>query len=132
VTRLFCNVRKMSSVDQYLELAATVSRIKNDSRTFYHGAVGVRSDGVLVAAQNGCPKEPMPQHHCEFRILRKLGKGGVIYLVRTLADGTWADTTPCVHCEKAIINRKVSLVWFTRGHKLVRKWRPMSESLHAC
>lgn len=114
-----------ASIEKYLELAAGVSRIKSDSRTYYHGAVGERWDGVLVAASNGCPKEPTPKHHCEFRILRKLGRGGIIYLVRTLADGTWADSTPCIHCEKYIIARQVKMVHYTTGDKYVyTSWIP--------
>lgn len=114
-----------SRIKKYLELAAYVSRIKGDSRTYFHGAVAERRDGVLVAASNGAPKEPTPRHHCEFRILRKLGRDGIIYLVRTLADGTWADSTPCIHCEKAIRAHRVNMVHYTTGDRWVyESWNP--------
>lgn len=103
------------NVRKYLDLAAQVSRLKDDQRTYFHGAVGLRRDGVLVAACNGAPKFPCPEHHCEFRITRKLGKGGVIFLVRTLADGTWADSTPCTHCENRMFQKRVSRCYFSVG-----------------
>ncbi len=108
---------------KYLELAAKVSRLKDDARTYYHGAVGLRRDGVLVAASNGNPRSPEPKHHCEYRLLRKLGKGGTVFLVRTLADGTWADTTPCSHCQKAIRSRGVRCVYFTSADRVWYKWK---------
>ena len=107
---------------KYLELAAKVSRLKDDSRTYYHGAVGLRRDGVLVAASNGNPHSPEPKHHCEYRLLRKLGKGGTVFLVRTLADGTWADTTPCIHCQKALIAREVKAVYYTEAPRTWLRW----------
>src|ERR1041385_2360178 len=78
--------RKTMNIRRYMELAAQVSRLKDDDRVFRHGGVGLRKDGVLVCAQNGCPKEPDPRHHCEYRLSRKLGHSGVVFLVRTLAD----------------------------------------------
>ncbi len=101
------------NVRKYMELAANVSRLKDDDRTYMHGAVGLRRDGVLVCASNGAPKQPTPEHHCEYRLLRKLGKGGIIFLVRTLADGTWGNSTPCIDCQKAIIHRKVKAVHYS-------------------
>ncbi len=103
--------------EKYLELAAQVSRIKDDDRTYFHGAVGIRKDGVIVAACNGNPKEPEPKHHAEARILRKLGHGGVVFVVRTLADGTWGNSKPCVHCEIAMENRGVKNVFWSNGDK---------------
>lgn len=103
------------NVRKYLELAANVSRLKDDDRTYFHGAVGIRKDGVLVAAQNGNPKEPCPEHHCEFRILRKLGRGGTVFLVRTLANGDWADSTPCIYCQKRLKAAKVEAIYYSTG-----------------
>ncbi len=108
---------------KYLELAAKVSRLKDDSRTYFHGAVGLRRDGVLVAASNGNPRAPEPKHHCEYRLLRKLGKGGTVFLVRTLQDGTWADTTPCSHCQNALKARGVKKVYFTSSPGVHHCWK---------
>lgn len=111
------------NVLKYLELAAKVSRLKDDDRTYYHGAVGIRRDGVLVAAANGNPRKPEPKHHCEYRLLRKLGKGGTVFLVRTNAAGLWADTTPCTHCQNALRARKVSRCYYSTGPEQWLCWR---------
>lgn len=103
------------NVRKYLELAANVSRLREDNRRYYHGAVGLRADGVLVASANGNPTEPSPKHHCEARILRKLGKRGLVFLVRTDSAGLWANSKPCIHCEKAMIAREVSRCYYTCG-----------------
>jgi hypothetical protein len=110
------------NVRKYLELAAQVSRLKDDDRTYFHGAVGLRRDGVLVAACNGNPKFPCPEHHCEFRITRKLGREGTIFLVRTLADGTWANTTPCIYCQNRLRYKKVHKVYYTTGPNAYDMW----------
>lgn len=112
------------NVRKYLELAAQVSRLKEDDRNFYHGAVGLRRDGVLVAAQNGAPPIPTPEHHCEFRITRKLGRDGIIFLVRTLADGSWGDSTPCPHCQARLIRKKVKKIYFSIGKNNYAVWYP--------
>lgn len=104
--------RKMNPY-KYLELAAKVSRLKDDGRTFFHGAVGLRKDGVIVCAPNGPCPEPTPEMHAERRVLRKLGKGGIVFVVRTLADGTWAESTPCDGCMNAMRAMKVHTVHFT-------------------
>lgn len=109
---------------KYLELAAKVSRLKDDSRTYFHGAVGLRRDGVLVAASNGNPHSPEPKHHCEYRLLRKLGKGGTVFLTRTYADGTWAYSAPCIHCQKALLAREVRRCYYTTGPGMYMVWMP--------
>lgn len=99
------------NIQRHLQLAADISRLKDDERTYFHGAIGIRRDGVLVAAYNGNPKTPTPEAHAEARLLRKLGKGGIVFVVRTLADGTWADSKPCIHCQKAMYARGVKFVY---------------------
>ncbi len=104
------------NIRKYLNLAADVSRLKDDNRTYFHGAVGIRAkDGVLVAACNGSPRFPCPEHHCEFRITKKLGRGGIIFLVRTLADGTWGDSKPCEYCQSRMRNTEVLRVYYSTG-----------------
>lgn len=116
-----------NELNRYLELAAKVSRIKEDGRTYFHGAVGIRKDGVLVCASNGNPKEPEPKHHCEYRICNKLGKGGRIYLVRTLADGSFGDSTPCSTCSKIMKSYRVKSCVFTLSSNTVVVYSPMND-----
>lgn len=105
------------NVFKYLSLAADVSRLKDDGRRFCHGAVGIRKDGVLVCAANGNPKEPEPEHHCEARVLRKLGKGGIIFLVRTASDGSWRDSKPCPYCQARLKAKDVLKVYYSDGYR---------------
>lgn len=103
------------NIIRYLELAASVSRLKDDDRVYRHGAVGIRNDGVIVAACNGNPKEPEPKHHAEARILRKLGCGKTVFVVRTLANGAWANSKPCIHCESSMRARGIERVYYSVG-----------------
>lgn len=118
------------NVRKYLELAAQVSRLKDDDRTYYHGAVGIRKDGVLVAAQNGCPREPDPRHHCEYRLSRKLGHGGVVFLVRTLANGSWCNSRPCEHCQNRLIHMGTERVYFTDDGGTYGLWWPQRRTIN--
>lgn len=101
------------SPKKYLCLAAQVSRLKLDDRTYFLGGVGLRTDGVLVSAYNGAPKYPEPLHHCEFRLCRKLDKGSLVFVARTLVDGTWANAKPCKHCENRMRAKGVSCCFYT-------------------
>lgn len=92
-----------------------MSRHRLDDRNYFLGAVGIRSDGTSVIAWNGNPKFPTRQHHCEYRLGRKLSKGSVAYIARTLADGTWANAKPCNDCEKYLMSRGVVRVYYTLG-----------------
>lgn len=97
-----------------LSLAAQVSRLRDDNRRYYLGAVGVRKDGVIVASPNGNSKEPEPKHHAEARVIRKLTRHSSVYVCRTLANGDWALAQPCPDCIRAMY-KSVDLVFWTTG-----------------
>ncbi len=101
---------------KYLEIAAHVSRLREDDRTYFHGAVGIRKDGVIVCASNGNPKEPEPRHHAEARVLRKLGLYGTLFVVRTSADGRWVNSKPCHDCQRAMYLKRVDKVYYSDGY----------------
>ncbi len=63
------------------------------------GAVGVRSDGVIVKSANLSNILPEPQTHAEARVVKKLGFGGVVYVVRILRNGNYALARPCKSCQ---------------------------------
>src|SRR5512139_371569 len=105
----------MSHIERMLNLAAEVSRSRQDDRRFCLGAVGLRADGVTVWACNGNPKEPDFHHHAEFRLSRKLTKGSDVFVARTTADGKWALAKPCNDCLKRLQVCKVSTVYWTVG-----------------
>jgi len=96
-----------------LEIAGKLALSRDDDRHFMHGAVGKRSDGAFVYAVNGNPKEPTPQHHCEWRICRKLDRKSVVYVARVRVDGSWANSKPCKNCQRRMKTRGISKVYFT-------------------
>lgn len=95
--------------------AAIVSRLKQDDRRFFIGAIGIRADGTKVRACNGNPKEPTREHHCEYRLSRKLDRGSVVFVARTVAGGSGVlgVSRPCHNCEKALRSRGVARVYYT-------------------
>lgn len=103
------------SPKKLLSVAAKFSRLKQDDRCYCLGAVAIRGDDVLVWACNSAPKQPTPLHHAEAKLARKLDRGAIVYLARTLADGTWANSKPCNNCHRILKNAYVTRVYFTTG-----------------
>lgn len=93
----------------------------NDKRNFILGAVGIRKDGVIVSAKNGAvicstfdEYRIISDAHAECRVIRKLGKQGVIYVSRVLKkDGTLAMARPCGACRLRIQAAQVRRVYYT-------------------
>lgn len=104
----------MSKTVRYLNLAGDVGEMKKDRRAFYLGAVGVRSDGVIVASYNAPSKDPEPHAHAEARLVRKLDKFSTVYVAR-ITKGTkkWALAKPCEDCMRALIRAHVCKIFYT-------------------
>ncbi len=98
-------------------MAAVISRLKDDKRTFFIGTVGIRRDDKVVSAYNGNQRYPDPKHHAEFRLSRKLTPGSVVYVSRTRCDGTWALAKPCKDCHVRLVNFGIERVYYTIGEK---------------
>lgn len=96
-----------------LRLAALVGARKRDRRTYFIGAIGFRKDGTIVTAYNGNPERPSPLHHCEKRLCRKLDKGSVVYVGRSIADGTMTCARPCQRCMLALYKSGVKRVYWS-------------------
>jgi tRNA(Arg) A34 adenosine deaminase TadA len=92
-----------------------------DKRAFILGAVGVRKDGVMVSAKNGAVISStfddyriIGDAHAECRVIRKLGKGGTIYVARVLKkDGTLAMARPCGSCRLRCAAAGVRKVYYS-------------------
>jgi hypothetical protein len=102
------------NIEKYLNLAADVALIKDDERTFYLGAVGLRSDGVVVAASNVPAAWPVPTHHAEARLCRKLDRWTTVFVARVNSTG-WAMARPCASCQARLRRKKVLKVFYTIG-----------------
>lgn len=101
---------------RYLNHAGKVGKLKDDQRTFYLGAVGIRDDGVMVSAYNAPSKEPCARAHAEARLVRKLSKYSIVYVTR-IARGSndWALAKPCNSCMMALRRAKVKKIYYTIG-----------------
>lgn len=96
-----------SSDKRMLALAASLAvRSKDrkvDNRTFFFGAVGLRSDGVIVSSRNVAAPDFEPAAHAEARLGKKLTRGSTVWIVRIARkDGQWAMARPCPNCESRL------------------------------
>lgn len=93
----------------------------NDKRNFMLGAIGIRKDGAIVSAKNGAVISSdyddyriISDAHAECRVLRKLGKRGILYVARVLKrDGTLAMARPCGSCRLRIQAAQVRRVYYS-------------------
>ena len=104
----------MKSVDPwfYFRIAAITARLKQDRRHHRLGAVGLRSDGVLVAAPNGPACTHTPAVHAEARVVRKMDKNGTVFVVRINASG-YAMSRPCHDCQRVMQSKRVRAAYYT-------------------
>lgn len=105
----------MKNPRKLLEIAASMTRMKEDKRTFFLAAIAIRNDGAIVSSVNGSSTKPEPLHHAETRLIRKLDQGATIYLARTLTDGSWGNSFPCGGCRRALKRAKVKKLFYTIG-----------------
>lgn len=99
---------------KYFALAAEAAALKNDIRCHRLGAVGLRSDGTLVAAYNGPAKNKQPSAHAEARLCRKMDYYGTVFVVRRTPNG-YGLARPCANCQTILKSRKVERVYYTVG-----------------
>lgn len=102
----------------------------NDARAFWIGCIGIRKDGVLISAKNGASKSSfmdeyqyIPTVHAEGRALRKLGKGGILFVARIRRDTRkLAMSMPCSGCQNLIKFAGVKEVYFSINEFQYGKW----------
>jgi tRNA(Arg) A34 adenosine deaminase TadA len=121
-----------------IRLAAKVALPTSDidPRNFWLGCIGVRRDGVLVSAKNGATVyydtvpyyHLIPNSHAEGRVLRKLGKGGILYVARvSRKDGSLAMSRPCDMCAVRIRAAKVKKVYYSINEDHYGLWLPQQD-----
>jgi len=100
-----------------LALAASIAVKSNlgDCRENFLGAVGLRSDGVIVTARNVSDKKPAPNHHAEARLSRKMTPHSTVWVARVRNNGEWALARPCRGCQMRMQSVGVSKVVYTIG-----------------
>ncbi len=92
----------------------------NDQRHYWLGAVGKRSDGVIVSARNGSVvisnssiATTFPQAHAEYRCIKKMDSGGIVYVARVLRNGQLGLSKPCKDCEGSMRARGIKKVCYS-------------------
>lgn len=99
---------------KYLRMASRVSIKGNWRRKAHIGAIGIRRDGTIVQAWNGCATDVCPSAHAEARLARKLDVGSTVYVARVRRDnGKLAMSKPCPNCERCLRSRGVKKVMYT-------------------
>lgn len=102
------------SIFNYFQISAKTATSKKDRRSFLLGAVGVRSDGVMVKALNGPTFFPVPCAHAEARLAKKLDYYATVYVARVrLGDGEFAISKPCDNCMRALKAKKVKKIYYS-------------------
>lgn len=109
------------NVWKFFEMAKKAAQLRDDQRAFQFGAIGLRDDGIIVAACNGCVvldkndrRGFFPKCHAEFRICRKLDKNSTVFVARiALIDGKYKNAKPCKTCQNAMRTRGVTKVYYT-------------------
>ena len=103
----------MNRVKRYFQLAAQIAERGDDLRQYRLGAVGIRNDGVIVTSSNTRCRSPQKLAHAESRLARKLNRGSVVYVVRILRNGDFANARPCFNCQNALRSRGVSRIYYS-------------------
>lgn len=115
----------------FLILAAKVAlpTVDNDPRNFWLGCVAIREDGVQVSAKNGAVYanqehyQVMPSSHAEGRVLRKLGKNGIVYVSRVAKlNGNLAMARPCPTCQIKLRAANVKKVYYSINESQYGIW----------
>lgn len=105
----------MTSHHHLCELAMTAAAPHLDlRRTHAIGAVALRPDGVVVSARNGSSPHPIGACHAEIRVLRKAGRGSVVYVARVRGQKL-AYARPCPRCQAALRAKGIAEVVFSAG-----------------
>jgi len=92
------------------------------NKNFFIGCIALRKDGAEVRSKNSMVKDPNINGHAEFKVLKKAGRGSILWVLK---DGkTWAIAKPCKRCQALIKNKGVTRVYYTIGPGEHGVWDP--------
>lgn len=118
----------------YFDLAIRIAQF-NNHKSYCFGAVGIRSDGVMVCARNGQSFSTKVdsvfikniKSHAEGRIVRKLNIGSIIYVARVTKENEVSLAKPCKGCSCIIKSKKISKVYYTIDNNYYGVWFPLED-----
>jgi tRNA(Arg) A34 adenosine deaminase TadA len=124
---------------KFLKMAGEIAIPNNklDNRSFWLAAIGIRKDGVIVSSRNGAsefsniiPKYmKLPKAHAEGRLIRKLGKGGTVYISRiSRKDRSYCMARPCQMCQVMLRGAFVDKVYYTVNNNQYGIWNVRADT----
>lgn len=104
---------------------------RNDPRNFWLAAIGIRKDNVQVVSRNGAVHSTSHEYkqvalaHAEARAVRKLGRGGIVYVSRISRKTLdLAMARPCPTCQIKLKAAKVEKVFYSISPSSYGIWIP--------
>lgn len=98
----------------FFEIAARTATSKDDRRSFFLGAIGIRNDGVMVRSLNSPTENKNRMAHAECKLCRKLDYYAEVYVARVRMDTyKFAMARPCSACYKTLKTKKVKKIFYT-------------------
>ncbi len=101
---------------RFFRLAKDIA-IKNDCRQYRFGAVGIRTDGTMVFSRNIPTRHPEPKAHAESRVVRKLNRGSIVYVVRIDRKNNLTMARPCKHCQRIMKSKGIKRCYYSISNK---------------
>ena len=92
---------------------SAICKEKKDYRNFRIGAVGIRSDGIIVKSRNASDRNLCPAGHAEAKLIKKLDRGSVVYVCRIRKSGGFGMAKPCKNCELLLRNKGIKEVYYS-------------------
>lgn len=94
-------IRKMFKIAKEVAKSGDCTDAK---RRYKLGAVGLRTDGVIVASSNITTREPRKEAHAEYRVCQKLDVGSTVFVVRIGEKNKLRLSRPCPNCRMMMKN----------------------------
>jgi hypothetical protein len=104
---------KVAKYFRMAQLLASQGDSKDANRRYRLGAVGVRTDGVVLGCSNLCVREKCPEAHAEYRTAKMMTPNSTLFVVRIGRQGEWRIAKPCQTCTSYMKNKKVKRVYYT-------------------
>ena len=115
----------MRKIAYYFELARTIAKKPTSiRRQFLLGAIGIRTDGVIVGACNIPAINKTPQCHAEYRVTKKLNYDSVVIVIRVNRKGDYCNANPCHNCRRIMKQRGIKRCYYSISNKEYGVWIP--------
>ena len=103
-------IKKMFRVAREVAKCGDCTEAKRNYRL---GAVGLRTDGVIVASSNVTTRQPCKEAHAEYRICQKLDVGSTIFVVRIGDNNELRLARPCQNCRTMMKNGGIKKCYYS-------------------